>query len=220
MQVKTAWNETTAIPLSVSTEDTLTMQPWITKTIIAFVEHPSEWNTTGTVTPLEKFTETANLLISHWMSTKVDKIIALRVTNTTESPYLIKKKTQVEEISIVTPEQSKDIKPVNMVIISMIPQDDPDLNVYLNKPLRTKKTEQENNIFWFKTLENPGKPEDHTPIQIRNLKELIEQEKRERKLYRQENTDSRNKFLKRFDRTDTLLTETQKQAIEDILVDY
>ena len=33
-------------------------------------------------------------------------------------------------------------------------------------------------------------------------------------------TDSRNKFLKRFDWTDTLLTETEKQAIEDILVDY
>ena len=36
----------------------------------------------------------------------------------------------------------------------------------------------------------------------------------------QESTESRNKFLKRFDWTDTLLTETEKQAIQDILVDY
>ena len=36
----------------------------------------------------------------------------------------------------------------------------------------------------------------------------------------QENTESRNKFLKRFGWTDTLLTETEKQAIEVILVDY
>ena len=27
-------------------------------------------------------------------------------------------------------------------------------------------------------------------------------------------------FLKRFDWTDTLLTETERQAVEDILVDY
>ena len=40
------------------------------------------------------------------------------------------------------------------------------------------------------------------------------------KLNPQESTESRNKFLKRFDWTDTLLTETEKQAIEDILVEY
>ena len=36
----------------------------------------------------------------------------------------------------------------------------------------------------------------------------------------QESTESREKFLKRLDWTNTLLTETEKQAIEDILVDY
>ena len=40
------------------------------------------------------------------------------------------------------------------------------------------------------------------------------------KLNPQENKESRNIFLKRFDWTDTLLTETEKQAIEDILVGY
>ena len=40
------------------------------------------------------------------------------------------------------------------------------------------------------------------------------------KLNLQESTESRNKFLERFDWTDTLLTETEKQAIESILVEY
>ena len=40
------------------------------------------------------------------------------------------------------------------------------------------------------------------------------------KLDPQEGTESPNKNLKRFDWTDTLLTETQKQAIEDIVVEY
>ena len=40
------------------------------------------------------------------------------------------------------------------------------------------------------------------------------------KLNPQESIESRNNFLKRFDWTDTRLTEMEKQAIEDNLVDY
>ena len=173
----------------------LTIPPVTTKTVTAFIDHPSKWNTTGTVTPLEKFTETASLLISHSMSTIIDKRIAVRVTNTTESPYLIKKHTRIAEFSVVTLEQSKLIKPVDIAILSMIPQGDPDLTAYKNELLRTNKPEQQHNTFWFRTPENPGKPEDHTPIQSRNLKELNELKDKE-KLNPQENTESRNKFLK------------------------
>ena len=147
---------------------------------------------------------------------KIDKNIAVRVTNTTKSPYVIKKHTHIAEFSVVTPEQSKHIKPVEMAILSKIPQGDPDLTAYLNELLRTNKPEQQNNTFCFPT---PGRPEDHTPIQTRILKELIELEDTE-KLNPQDNTESRIKILERFDWTDTFLTETQKQAIEDILVDY
>ena len=119
----------------------------------------------------------------------------------------------------MTPEQSKHIKPVDMAILSMIPQGDPDLTAYLKELLRKNKPEQQDNTFWFPTPENPGKPEDQTPIQTRILNELNELKYKE-KLNPQESTESRNKFLKRFGWTGTLLTETEKQTIEDILVDY
>ena len=73
MQVKTASSETTTKLKPVITDKALTIPPTTTKTITAFIDHPSKWNTTGTVTPLEKFTETANLLISHSMTTTIDK---------------------------------------------------------------------------------------------------------------------------------------------------
>ena len=151
------------------------------------------------------------------MSTIIEKSIAVRVTNTTESPHLTKKHTQIVEFSVVTPEQSKHIKAVDMAILSMIRQDDRDLTAYLNELLRTSKPEQQDNTFWFPTPENPGKPEDLTPIQTRIFKELNELKDKE-KLNPQDSTESRNKFLKQFDWT--LLTESEKQAIEDILVDY
>ena len=164
MQVKTASSETTTKPQPIITDESLTIPPTTIKTITVFKDQLSEWNTTGTVTPLEKFTETAILLISHSMSTKIDKRIAVRVTDTRESPYLNKKHTQIADFSVVTPEQSKHIKPVYMAILNMIPQDDPDLTAYLNELLRTSKPEQQNNTFCFLTPENPGNPEDHTPI--------------------------------------------------------
>ena len=170
MQVKTASSETTTKPQPLITDEALTIPPTTTKTITAFIGHPSKWNTTGTVTPLEKFSETASLLISQSMSTIIDKKIAVRVTNTTESPYVIKKHREIAEFSVVTPEQSKHNIPVDMAILSMIPQDDLDLTAYLNEILRTSKPEQQDNTFWLPTPENPGKPEDHTPIQTRILK--------------------------------------------------
>ena len=55
MQSKTASSETTTKPQPVITDEALTIPSTTTKTITAFIDHPSKWNTTGTVRPLEKF---------------------------------------------------------------------------------------------------------------------------------------------------------------------
>ena len=219
MQAKKAAIETTAKPQPVLIQDNTTVPPMKTKTITAFVDHPSEWQTTGTATPVGKFTEAASLLISHSISTIIDKKTAVRITNTTELPYSIKKNTQIAEVSVVNPEQSKFIRPVDTAILSMIPEGDPDLTTYLNELLRTSKPEQQSNTFWFPTPKNPGRTEDHTPIQTRILKELRELQEKQ-KLNPKEDVESRMKFLKRFDWTDRLLTETEKPAVENILVEY
>ena len=154
MQTKTASCETTIKGQPVILDDASTIPPMTKKTIRAFVEHLSKWNTTRTVTLMEKFTETACLLISHSMLTIIDKRIAVRETNTTETAYLIKKNTQIAQFSVVTPEQSRHIEPVDLAIVSMIPQGDPDLTAYLNELLRTNKSEQQNNTFWIPAPEN------------------------------------------------------------------
>ena len=174
MQVKSALSQTSVKPQAVLIHDNITKPQMTTKTITVFVDHTSEGNTTGTVTPVEKFTETASLIISHSMSTIIDRKIAVRVTNTTESPYKINKNTQISEFSVVTPEQSKFIKPVDMAILSMIPEGGPDLIIYLSELLRTNEPDQQTNTFWFPAPENPGNTEEHTPIQTRILRELRE----------------------------------------------
>ena len=136
MQVKSSSSQPALI------HDSITIPQMTTKTITAFVDHSSEWNTTGTVTPVEKFTAAASLILSHSMSTIIDRKIAVRVTNATESPYTINKNTKIAEFSVVAPEQSKFTKPVDMAILNMIPEGDPDLVTYLTELLRTNKPYQ------------------------------------------------------------------------------
>ena len=65
MQVKSALTQASAKPQAVFIHDSITKPQQTTKTITAFVDHVSEWNTTGTITPVEKFTKTAGRIISH-----------------------------------------------------------------------------------------------------------------------------------------------------------
>ena len=86
MQVENASSGTIARPQAVLIHNNITVPPMTTKTTTAFVDHLSEWITTGTVTPVEKITEAASLILSHSISTIIDQKIAVRVTNTTELP--------------------------------------------------------------------------------------------------------------------------------------
>ena len=219
MPAKNAATETSTKPQTVFNQDNTTVPPMTTKTITAFVDYPWGWHTTGIVAPVGKITEATSLLISHSISTILDKNTAVRITNTTKSPYLIWKNLQIADFSVVTPKQSKFIRPVDTAIRSMIPEGDPDPTTSLPELLKTNQLEQQSNTFWFPTPENTGKTEDHTPIQTRILKELRELRKEE-KLNPTDDVESRKKFLRRFDWTDTLSTVTEKHAVENILVEY
>ena len=180
MQAKNAATETSTKPQPLLIQDITTVPPMTTKTVTAFVDHPLEWHTTGTVTPVRKFTKAASLLIYNSISTIIDKKTAVRITNTMEPPFLIKKNTQTAEFSVVTPDQSKFIRPVDTAILSMIPEGDPDLTTYLGELLRTNKPEQQSNTFWFPRPENFRKTEDQTPIQTRIFKELLQLQEKEK----------------------------------------
>ena len=104
----------------------------------------------GSVNTAAYFLSRLELNVTEKIRLKIGKTIAVRVTNTTESLNLIKKHTQIAEFSVVAPDQSKHIQPIDKAILSMIPQADSDLTADLNKPadfLRTNKPEHQNNTF-------------------------------------------------------------------------
>ena len=73
IQVQSAAREMSAKFQAVFLHDIIAVPLMTTTTITAFVDHSSEMNTIGTVTPVGRITEAARLLISFSMSTTFDK---------------------------------------------------------------------------------------------------------------------------------------------------
>ena len=78
------------------------------------------------------------------MSTISDRKVAVRVTNTTETTYLIKRNKKFAEFSTFTPEQADLIKPADMALLSMVLEGDAELTSHLNGLIRTNKPEHQN----------------------------------------------------------------------------
>ena len=84
--------------------------------------------------------------------------------------------------------------------------------------MKTNKNKETEN-YWFPTPENPGNPEEHTPIQKRILQELRNLQELE-KLNPQDDPESRQKFLSNFDWKDSTLNQSEIHQIENLLVEF
>ena len=129
----------------------------------------------------------------------------VQISNFLDHPYTLKKGTHMANFSILTPEQTKHIRPINPISVRhLLSNNHDDAIHYINSLLKTPKPDQVNETYWFPTPQNPGNEKEHTPIQTRILNELREIEQLE-KLNPLENTESRNQFLFNFDWTDSTL---------------
>ena len=120
----------------------------------------------------------------------------------------------------MTPEQTKHIRPVNPTSVRQLLNNNHDDAIhYINSLLKTSKTNEVNETYWFPTPQNPGNGGKHTLIQTRFLNELRELEELEQ-LNPLEDTNSRNQFLCNFDWTDSTLQLDAKKAGEDLLLEF
>ena len=94
-----------------------------------------------------------------------------------------------------------------------------DATHYINSLLKTSKTDEVNETYWFPTPQDPGNEKEHTPIQTRILNELRELEQLEN-LNPLEDTAFRKQFVSNFDWTDSTLQPDAKQAGENLLVEF
>ena len=158
------------------------------------------------------------LLICPALSSTQNNKHLVQISNFLDHPYTLKKETHIANSSILTPEQPKHIRPANPTSVRYhLSNNHDDAFHYINSLLKTSKTDEVNETYWFSTPHNPGNEKDYTPFQTRILNELRELEKLEQ-LNKLEGTNSRNQFLSIFDWTDSTLQLNAKQAVEYLLV--
>ena len=146
--------------------------------------------------------------------------VSVHLNNFTDSPYTLKRGTQVATSTVLTPEQLKYVKPIDPVTIWHLLQDNPENAAYYASSLiKSTKPEDFKKNYWFPTPEDPGDPQQHTPIQKRIPSELINLQELE-KLNPKDDPESRRQFLSNFDWTDSMLQPTEIARIEDLLVKF
>ena len=161
-----------------------------------------------------------NLLICPALSSTHKNKYMVQISNFLDHPYTLKKGTHIANFSILTPEQTKHIRPVNLTSVGHLLNNSHDDAIhYINSLLKTSKDNEVNETYWFPTPQNPGNEKEHTPIQTRILNELRELEQLE-KLNPLENTNSQKQFLSNFDWTDSTLQPEAKQGVENPLVEF
>ena len=175
--------------------------------------HLMDHNATGIVIFIRSIFITASL------STVNKNAIGYQIINFSELPHTITMDTYLADFKILTPEQIKHIQPVDPALLSFMLQHEETTEVYINELLKVPQQNSEQETYWFPTPEEPGDPATYTPIQQRIYKELLELQELE-ELNPNDNETSRNTFLSNFDWSDTTLSPSERQEIEEILVEF
>ena len=146
--------------------------------------------------------------------------LEVHLNNFTDSPYTLKRGTQVVNFTVLTQKQMQYVKPIDPVTTWHLLQDKPqNMTYYASNLINSTKPEVFKENYWFPTPEDPGDPQQHTPIPKRILKELISLQEL-KKLNPQDNLDSRKQFLNNFDWTDSMLQPHEIARIEELLVEF
>ena len=174
---------------------------------------------TGILQPSDLLHEEGDITFCPALVTLNDGNIMIPVNNFTDHPYKLKKGLHIANFSVMTPEQMKYVKPVDPASTWHLLQNREQAARYVSSLIKTNRNPQNSENYWFPTPENPGNPEEHTPIQKRILRELQALQDLET-LDPTADAESRAKFLENFNWKDSTLTTEEKEKIEELLVEF
>ena len=184
-----------------------TLHPGKRSTIWVKSQIYTENETTEIIQPSPLLENDEDLLICPAISSTQNNKHMVQISNFLDHPYTLEKGTHMANFSILTPEQTKHLRPFNPTSLRHLLNNNHDDAIhYINSLLKTSKPDEVNETYWFPTPQNPGNEKEHTPIQTRILNELRELEQLE-KLNPLENSESRNQFLSTCDWTKFYFTK-------------
>ena len=148
---------------------------WVKSQIYTYNE------TTGIIQPSPLLENDEDHLICPALSSTQKNKHMVQISIFLDHPHTLKRGTHIAKFSILTPEQTKNILPVNPSSVRHLLNNSHDHSIhYINSLLKTSKNDEVNETYWFPTPQNPGNEKEHTPIQTHILKELRELEQLEK----------------------------------------
>ena len=176
MQLKTADHKYSNVVEPITTRENITIPPNERQMISIYSQMFEDSNVTGIIQPSNALTEDGDIAFCAALVTLTQGQVTIYVNNFTEQPNTFKRGSHIANFSVLTPEQMKYVKPFDPVTTWHFLQDNPEnAAYYASRLIKSAKTEEDKENYWFPTPEDPedpGDPQLHTPIQKRLLKEL------------------------------------------------
>ena len=220
MQLKTADHKYTNVMEPICAREDITIPPNDRHMVSMFSQLYDDTNVTGILQPSNDLAEDGDITFCAALVTLTQGQASIHVNNFTDHPYTLKRGSHIANFSILTPEQMKYVKPIDPVTTWHLLKDNPENAAYYASSLiKSPKTSDDSENYWFPTPEEPGDPQTHTPIQQRILRELRNLQDLE-KLNPQDDPESRKQFLANFDWTDSTLNPAEIAQIEELLVEF
>ena len=99
--------------------------------------------------------------------------VTIHVNNFTDHPYTLKQGSHIADFSVLTPEPMKYVKLVDPVTTWHLIRDNPkNAAFYAGSLIKSNKSDDFKENYWFPTPENPENPQLHTPIQQQTVNEF------------------------------------------------
>ena len=133
------------------------LQPGKRTTIWIKSQIYTENEATGIIQPSPLLENDQYLLICPAISSTQNNKHMVQISNFLYHPYTLNKRTHIANFSILTPEQTKHIRPVNPTSVRhLLDNNQDDAIHYINSLLKTSKTDEVNETYWFPMPQNPA----------------------------------------------------------------
>ena len=219
MQLKTAGHKYTNVMEPICIQEDFKFPPNDRQMVSLTSQMYDDTAETGILQPSNALTEDGDVAFCAALVTLTAGQVEIPLNNFTDHHYTLKRGSHIANFSVMTPGQMKYVKPIDPVTTWHLLQDDPEnAAIYVSSLIKPSKPENSPDNYWFPTPEDPGDPQQHTPIQKRILEELLNLQELET-LNPQDDPESRRRFLTNFDWTDSMLQPHEITHIEDLLVE-
>ena len=166
MQLKTAVHKYTNIMEPICIKEDVTIPPNDRHSVQLASQLYEDTTVTGILQPSNNLTDEGDIAFCAALVTLTNGQASDHLNNFTDSPYTLKRGTQVANFTVLTPEQMKHVKPIDPVTTWHLLQAIPENAAHDGSSLiKSTKPEDIKENYWFPTPEDPGDPRHHTPIQ-------------------------------------------------------